>query len=155
MIYHGRILWTVEVTAVDIVRDIWRVIRRGVWRGKSDRTGQDGDEAGALVFHGRGDLLADCKGSKEFVEGVQRSQSAIWRRGTGRQAEVEVGDGPSAARLVVMERPYHELLNGAGPDGEEVLELLLQWIEERIVIAQSCSQYHAHSVHILDAAQIS
>lgn len=137
MIYHGQISWTVAATAVDVIRDIWRAIRRGVWCVKSDPTGQDGEEVGVLVVHGRGDRWADWRGSKAFVEGVQRSRLAIGSRGTGRQAEAEVGDGRSAVRLVVMERPYHELLNGAGTDGEEILKLLLQWIEERISARES------------------
>ncbi|KAL3441744.1 Alpha/Beta hydrolase protein [Aspergillus insuetus] len=127
VMFHGQISWTVAATAVGAVRGLWRGIRRGVWESTTTNKSQSGREVEVLVLHGRGDCWTDWKGSFCFVEGIRRS-----RRGAGAGASVPEVMEALGAELCILESPYHELLNAGASKGQQVLEQILQWIEERI-----------------------
>ncbi|KAL4865670.1 Alpha/Beta hydrolase protein [Aspergillus spectabilis] len=126
VMFHKQISWTVAATAVGVARGIWRGIRRGLWDSTNGDKNADGKDVDVLVLHGRGDCWTDWRGSSWFVEGVRKS------RGAAAGTSVPEGEEGSGAKLVILESPYHELLNAGGNEGREVLAQVLEWIEERI-----------------------
>ncbi|KAL2801816.1 Alpha/Beta hydrolase protein [Aspergillus granulosus] len=127
VMFHGQISWTVAATAVGAVRGVWRGVRREVWG--STNGDKNGKEVDVLVLHGRGDCWTDWRGSSWFVEEIRKSRGGA---GAGAGASVPEGEEGSGAKLVILESPYHELLNAGGSEGQEVLGQLLEWIDERI-----------------------
>ncbi|KAJ0414896.1 Alpha/Beta hydrolase protein [Aspergillus carlsbadensis] len=127
VMFHGQISWTVAATAVGAVRRVWRGVRRGVWSSMDGN--KNGKEVDVLVLHGRGDCWADWRGSSWFVEGIRKSREGA---GVGKGANVPEGKEGLGAKLVILDSPYHELLNAGSSEGQEVLRQLLEWIDERI-----------------------
>ncbi|KAL2845310.1 Alpha/Beta hydrolase protein [Aspergillus pseudoustus] len=119
--YHGQISWTVASTAVSVVRRVWEGIRQGVWNNGVD----------VFVVHGRGDCWTDWRGSSWFVEGVRKSRGGAC--GPGKRVP-DIGEEGEwgGTRLEVLDSPYHELLNAEASEGQDVLRMLLEWIEKRI-----------------------
>jgi alpha-beta hydrolase superfamily lysophospholipase len=142
MLFRGGVSWTAAASAVGVVIGVWRGIREGLWgRQEEDEAGNDNGvhvkvdvDVNVLVLHGRWDPWSDRRGSLSFVEGIQRSRTQIARpkRAKTGNTEGESEDERSRARLVILDTPYHELLNVGGSTGEEVLRVILEWIDARI-----------------------
>jgi alpha-beta hydrolase superfamily lysophospholipase len=142
MLFRGGISWTAAASALGVVFGVWRGVREGLWgRQEEDEAGNDNgvhvkmdEDVNVLVLHGRWDPWSDWRGSLSFVEGIQRSRTQIARpkRAKTGKTEGESEDGRLRARLVVLDTSYHELLNAGGSTGEEVLRVILEWIDARI-----------------------
>jgi alpha-beta hydrolase superfamily lysophospholipase len=140
MLFRGGISWTAAASAVGVVREVWKGIRVGLWERKGDdEVGNDNGvdvkaDVDVLVLHGRWDPWSDWRGSLSFVEGIQGSRTQIARpkRAKTGKTEGESESGLSRAKLVILDTLYHELLNAGGSTGEDVLRVILEWIEARI-----------------------
>ncbi|KAJ0425449.1 Alpha/Beta hydrolase protein [Aspergillus carlsbadensis] len=143
MLFRGGISWTVAASAVGVVSGVWRGIRSGLWARNGDNGDGSDNAVNVLVLHGRWDPWSDWRGSLSFVEGIQRSRTRTARAnvgvpGTKNSEEGASGESPdSGAKLVLLDTPYHELLNAGGSVGEEALRVLLEWVEARI--ADGCA----------------
>ncbi|CEL03344.1 hypothetical protein ASPCAL04500 [Aspergillus calidoustus] len=135
MLFRGGISWVVAASAVGVVRGVWGGIREGLWGQNGGDGDGDGSDTGmnVLVLHGRWDPWSDWRGSLSFVEGIQRFRTqAACAKGAGIGKQDESESEVSGTKLVILDTPYHELLSAGGSTGEEVLRVMLEWIEARI-----------------------